>query len=179
MRMAELSFKILIIGDKKVGRSTLLEKQFKLEPLSAVGVKVWGVNVYAMLLNLDTKGVRLSIWYISHSDKFSYHLPNFIKGAHGVVLMFDLTNFSTLNFLSKFPQIFRERKGEIPILLVGNKIDLGEERVIPKEEGEVFAKANRLLGYIEISAKTGEGCEGMFESLAENIITQLVLNKDK
>ncbi len=173
---SSLSFKILIIGDKEVGRSTLLKKRFKCQYFHDSGLNVVGVSFYTTNLTLEGRDNRLTIWYVSNLDKFRPILPNFIVGTHGVVLMFDVTNSSTLDFLFNYPCLIREQAGDIPILLVGNKVDLGVERVIPKEEGTAFARTNDLLKYIEISAKIGQGCEGIFEILIENIMTQLQLN---
>ena len=87
--------------------------------------------------------------------------------------MYDLTNINSLEYLTEFPRIIRQQTGEIPILLVGNKSDLIEERSIPPEQGNAFARINNLLGYIEISAKTGLNCERIFKLLAESILDQL------
>ncbi|GAG23836.1 unnamed protein product, partial [marine sediment metagenome] len=73
-----------------------------------------------------------------------------------------------------FPPMIRQYAGEIPILLVGNKSDLTEERTISKEQGNNFSKINNMLEYIEISAKTGLNCERIFKVLAKYRITQLL-----
>jgi len=65
--------------------------------------------------------------------------------------------------------MIRKIAGNIPILLLGNKIDLIKERAVSRERGMAFARDNNLLKYIEISAKTGQGCEGIFELLIENL----------
>jgi small GTP-binding protein len=170
--MAELFFKILIIGDKEVGRSTLLEKQFKLQTATKSGVDVVGVNHYTMILTLERIDIRITIWYISYADKFSSVLPNFIMGACGVVLMFDLTKIRTLQFLSKYPELIREIQGDIPLLLLGNKVDLEGARAVTRAEATSFAGDHNLTDYKEISAKTGQNCENIFEILAENILKQ-------
>ena len=90
--------------------------------------------------------------------------------------MFDLTNLRTLNYLLKFPQLIRDGVGEIQVLLLGNKVDLEEDREVSEEKGKIFAEENNLTGYIETSAKTGEGCDGIFELLAEKIMRQMQLH---
>jgi len=88
--------------------------------------------------------------------------------------MFDLTNVKSLEYLAEVPQMIRQHVGEIPIMLVGNKSDLAEERTISIDHGTAFAKSNDLLEYIEISAKTGENCERIFEILANAAIVNLL-----
>lgn len=69
--------------------------------------------------------------------------------------------------------MIREKAGETPILLVGNKVDLKWKHEVSVEEGAAFVRDNDLLDYIEVSAKTGKECEKIFEVLVENILAQV------
>ena len=165
--------KFLIIGDKKTGRSTLLEKSLNLFRFSADHKGTIGVEPYTKSVNIEGREGRLIIFNISNEKRFRHLLPSFISGTCGALLMFDITHLKSFNFLSDFPHIIREHAGDVPILLVGNKIDLEKEREVSGEEGMSFAKDNKLIGYIEISTKASQECEKIIDTLAKTIITKL------
>jgi len=174
----ERLFKILIIGDREVGRRSFLRVSTEDKRFDEVSahIETLGVSVYRQELNVEEFINVLQIWNVSNKVSFNTLLELCVNGSNGVLLMFDITNSSTLDFLSRYPRLIREKVGDVPILLVGNKVDLGRERVISKEEGTDFAQANDLMGYIEISAKTGQNCENIFKILAENMLNQIELH---
>ena len=172
----ETIFKIVCIGDKEVGRSTLFKESLNMSYYSENYIETVGVDIFQKELAIGGWLVNLKIWNVSNKDYFSNLLSNYINCSDGVLLMFDLTNLRTLNYLLKFPQLIRDGVGEIPVLLLGNKVDLEEDREVSEEKGKIFAEENNLTGYIEISAKTGEGCDGIFELLAEKIMRQMQLH---
>jgi len=168
-------FKILIIGDREVGRRTFLRESR--DRFFNVGrIDIIGVEAYKKELTVEEGTVIFMIWNVSNKEMFRRDLRAFISGSNAVILIFDLTNLNSLDYLSEFPQMIREQAGEIPILLVGNKIDLEEGREVSRDQGTTFARINDLLGYIEISAKTEKNCEGIFELLAEKILIQLEIH---
>jgi len=166
--------KLLIIADKNVGRNTLLKETLKdIENLGVDFSNTVGVDFHKKKINVEEGTVVFQIWKVSKGILFKNHPRAYIIGSHAAILMFDLTNINSLKYLDDFPQLIRQYAGEIPILLVGNKSDLTEERTISKEQGIRFSKINNMLDYIEISAKTGQNCERIFNVLAEYRITQL------
>ncbi len=172
---SEIIFKIVFFGDKEVGRRTLLKRAVNMFNYGEDYIETIGVDIYQKVLTLGSMVINLRIYNVSNKKTFRSLIPNYINGSDGALLMFDVTNLITLDFLSNYPRLIRAHAGEIPILLIGNKDDLGEERAV-SEEGEKFARANDLLGYVEISAKSGQGCEGIFELLAKCIMSQLQIN---
>ena len=168
-------FKILIIGDREVGRRTFL-REFGDRFFNVGRIDIIGVEAYKKELTVEEGTVIFMIWNVSNKEMFRRDLRAFISGSNAVILIFDLTNLNSLDYLSEFPQMIREQAGEIPILLVGNKVDLEEDREVSRDQGTTFARINDLLGYIEISAKTEKDCEGIFELLAETILIQLEIH---
>lgn len=167
--------KLLIIADKNVGRSTLLTETLKdIENFGVDMSNTVGVDFHTKKINVEEGTVAFQIWKLSKGILFKKHPRTYIIGSDVAILMFDLTNLSSLEYLHDFPPMIRQYAGEIPILLVGNKSDLTEERTISKEQGNNFSKINNMLDYIEISAKTGLNCERIFKVLAKYRITQLL-----
>ncbi|TKJ20961.1 MAG: hypothetical protein CEE43_10860 [Promethearchaeota archaeon Loki_b32] len=165
-------FKLLIIGDREVGRRTFLRESIDDNFFVEDYIETVGVDIYRKELIVEEGVIDLMIWNVSTKETFGTLLTSYINTSDGVLLMFDITNLSTLYFLSKYPQLIREKAGEIPILLVGNKLDLKWKREVYVEEGAAFARGNDLLDYIEVSAKTGKDCEKILEVLVENILVQ-------
>ena len=90
----------------------------------------------------------------------------YYRGSLGALLIFDLTNWATFEHLPGWIEEVRENvKTEIPILLVGNKADLREERKVPSDIISKFAKSSNVVGFIECSAKTGKNVEEVFVKL--------------
>jgi len=167
--------KLLIIADRNVGRSTLLKETLKdIENLGVDFSNTVGVDFHKKKINVEEGTVVFQIWKVSKGILFKNHPRAYIIGSHAAILMFDLTNSKSLEYLDDFPRLIRQHAGEIPILLVGNKCDLTEERTISTDQGTAFANTNDLLEYIEISAKTGLNCERIFKVLAKYRITQLL-----
>ena len=167
--------KLLIIADKNVGRSTLLTETLKdIENFGVDMSNTVGVDFHTKKINVEEGTVAFQIWKVANGILFKKHPRTYIIGSDVAILMFDLTNLNSLAYLDDFPPMIRQYAGEIPILLVGNKSDLTEERTISKEQGNNFSKINNMLDYIEISAKTGLNCEWIFKVLAKYRITQLL-----
>ncbi len=88
--------------------------------------------------------------------------------------MYDIANINSMKSAPKWIQTLRENKwiqsrGDIPILLVGNKFDLQENRVVSKEEGIKIKNKHNLPGSMEISLKTGKNVAEMFDEITRLI----------
>jgi len=162
------SFKIIVIGDGRVGKTTLLlhfvDKAFRELYIPTIGIQV-------SLKNFDfeeTTLVKYNLWDIAGQDLFKQVRSNFYIGSQAVLICFDVTNsgsFKNVENWYKDMKISIDKK--IPVFLVGNKIDL--PRVVSKVNAKEMAK--KLNGfYVETSAKTGENVEKVFEDLARILI---------
>jgi GTPase SAR1 family protein len=97
-------------------------------------------------------------------------LPSYARGSSGAIFMFDLTSLKSLEILNSWIVEFQKVSSIIPYILVGNKLDLEEERVFSKEDTLRFMKSYKFYNYIECSAKTGENIHLVFKSLIEEIL---------
>ena len=110
------------------------------------------------LLIFDTNG-----FYCLHSKK------KYWKGDHGIILINDaICKVSFVNLKKQMYDIRKEVSYKTPIILVGNKIDDEDNRVISREEGKNFAEENGLM-FSECSAKTGENIDNIFNELTIKI----------
>ena len=94
---------------------------------------------------------------------------NLIKNADGIMLMYDISNMKTFEDISGWIKSIRDLKGnDFPIILIGNKCDLKDERVVDKEDGEELAKKNGFL-FFETSCKENINVEESINAIASKV----------
>lgn len=108
-------------------------------------------------------------------EKFRSLNKYYSRGTNGAVLMYDIKNSKTLDLI-EYLQIIQNNVGDLPMLLVGNKIDLEKYREISEDSGILFAKKYNLSKIIEMFLKTGENIEKLFKMLTEVIINHYYLD---
>lgn len=166
----EQIYKLIVIGDPAVGKTSLLTKfasnKFENEYLPTVGV-----NIVKELVNLKVQGgsteVNLLIWDIAGQPQFyMLHKPYF-NGADGMMLVFDITRSSSFSNVNNwYNTAVKYGLSGVPRILVGNKIDLKEERkIIQPMADHLSEKLN--APYFETSAVTGQNIKLVFEKIAE------------
>ena len=168
---------ILLIGDSSVGKTSLIQRYangiFKEEYLATVGLDYY--TKQEMINNLN---VLVKLWDTAGQERFKALTPNYFRNAEGVVLAYDVTNSESFENLKFWINSIKSNLGEknifIPIIIIGNKIDMEDMRDITKEDASKFAKENNYK-YFETSAKTGEGVDEAIRDL----VNQVLANSDK
>ena len=167
----EMIFKIIVIGDPYVGKTSLLTNfcgdKFEYEYIPTVGVNI----TKEPLTIKDDMGkdttVNLMVWDIAGQPQFyMLHRPYF-NGADGMMLVYDITRSSSFSNVNNwFSTSVRYGLSSIPRILIGNKIDLNEERkiILPMAE-HLSEKIN--APFFETSALTGENVKLIFQKMAE------------
>ncbi|MHA1385583.1 MAG: Rab family GTPase [Candidatus Helarchaeota archaeon] len=167
--MEKLKFKIAILGEPEVGKSTLnnfCSQRFD-KNLEALHEQIFGVSFAVKILkNVDVK-ITLVVWSFTGQDRYRSLRPQYIKGVAGILLLFDLTRRETFEKLKEWIKFLEKSKSRAPIILLGNKADLFEEKKVSDKEIESFINNNLLQGYYEISLKTGLNVEPAIIRLAE------------
>lgn len=165
----DYTFKVIMIGDASVGKTSLTLRfisGFFLEDLKLT----IGVDFYSKTTNFKDKKVKLQIWDFGGEERFRFLLSQYCKGANGAFFLYDITNSITLDHLPDWTQNIREHAGDIPIMLIGSKKDLEEFRAVTREEGILAAKKYNLTSFVELSSKTGDNVEKAFEVITEELI---------
>ena len=168
MRMTDYdyTFKLMMLGDASVGKTSLTLRYisgFFMEDLKLT----IGVDFYSKTTLFNKKKVKLQIWDFGGEERFRFLLSQYSKGANGAFFLYDITNKRSLDHLPDWTQIVRENAGDIPIMLIGSKVDLDEFRVVPREQGILAAKKYNLASFVELSSKTGKNVEKAFDVLTQ------------
>lgn len=130
-----------------------------------------GVDFKVKSIRVDGKNVKMTIWDTAGQERFRTLTSAYYRGAHGVILIYDVTKRESFQSLSdiwlKEVDAYCTRK-EVIKMLVGNKVDK-ESRVVSREEGQAFARRESTL-FVESSAKTTTGVKECFEELIRKIL---------
>ena len=118
--------------------------------------------------------IKIVIHDTAGQERFKSLAANYIKKAKGILLVYDITDKRSFESLGNWMNDIEEEEvaDKVPIILVGNKSDLEEERVISKQEGEKVAKQYNLKFY-ETSCKNGDNVENCFLDLARQIVDRM------
>lgn len=163
------TLKILIIGESFVGKSSLLIAYTDDTFSDDVGATI-GVDFKTKKIKIDGNLINLAIWDTAGSERFRALTPNFYRGAHGVIFVYDVTarkTFEKLNSWLDEVNAYAD-KPNIVKMLVGNKIDK-DNREVSRHDGMLWARSHNTL-FIEASAKTREEVGCAFEELVEKIL---------
>ena len=167
----EMIFKIIVIGDPAVGKTSLLTNfcgdKFNYEYIPTVGVNITKEPVTIKDdMGKDTK-INLMVWDIAGQPQFyMLHRPYF-NGADGMMLIYDLTRSSSFSNINNwFSTAVKYGLSGIPRLLIGNKIDLNEERKIILPMAEHLSEKIDAP-FFETSALTGKNVKLIFEKMAK------------
>lgn len=166
--MQDAMFKVVFFGDGGVGKTTLINRYltgvFKSDSVITIGV-----DFHVKKIEVEEKRVTLQIWDFAGEDRFRFLMPSYVIGASGGIFMFDITRYTSLKNFSDWIEIFKKGyKGEdhqMPVLMVGSKLDLEYKRAVSRDEALELAKQNNLLGYIECSAKSGQNVQEIFQEI--------------
>ena len=127
-----------------------------------------GVNFQVKSLEINGKKVKLQIWEFEEEERYNFLFSMYIRGANGALLMYDVTNYSSLAHIDDWLSVVRKEmrsKNAFPIVVIGNKTDLLDARKVSREEGINIAKSRGIDGFIECSSKTGENVEEAIAAL--------------
>lgn len=173
--MYDAIFKIVIFGDAGCGKTTLAQR-FITNTFSSESKMTIGVNFEVKSLHIDDNYVKLQIWDFGGEERFRFLLPSYVKGAHGGLFMYDITNYSSLAHLDDWLTVLKESMldfDRFPMVMVGGKIDLEHDREVIIDDAYKIAESRNIHHVIESSSKTGENIEQIFEVISTLMLDNL------
>lgn len=166
----ECLLKLLILGDSNVGKTNFLlrftENSFLDNYITTIGF-----DYKSSVVKLDNeRTVKLQIWDTAGQERFMSVTKNLMLRVQGVILMYDITEPVSFENVKKWFKSIRENTNEkMPIVLVGNKIDLEDKRKVSIEKGEKLAEEYEIK-FFEASAKDNRNVEEAFIEIAKEVM---------
>ena len=152
---ADMLVKLVVCGESGVGKTNLIyryiQDRFEFNSKSTIGIEFYSKRIIWNKLKVD-----LQVFDTVGQEKYRSVSNSFFKMSQGVLLVYDVTqlqSFEKLTFWKQF--ISQNTKPSIPVLLIGNKIDLASGRRVTTEKGSEFGKENGFY-FLETSAKTNQ-----------------------
>ena len=164
----EHTFKILLLGDSSVGKTCFL-KRYTDDTFQDAYLSTIGFDYRFKMVPLKSgKKVKVQLWDTAGQERFRTIAKSYYRGAHGIILMYDVTNTKSFESMRKWlTQIKEDAPSKIRVILVANKID-SEERVVSKEDGINLAQSCNYKIF-ESSAKENINVTEAFQDLIEDI----------
>ena len=175
----DISFKIIVIGDSGVGKSSLTNKatrnMFEDNYHATVGFEFFTFNI-----KIKDKIISLQIWDTCGQELYRSLISNFYRNTSLAIIVYSVTSEESFQDIDMWLKELRTHANpDVKLILIGNKIDLENERKISKEEGEKLAKSNKFDKFVETSAKTGINALNTFVEIAFLLYEDYLKFKDE
>ncbi|KAG5265633.1 hypothetical protein AALO_G00244640 [Alosa alosa] len=167
----DLLFKLLLIGDSGVGKTCVLFR-FSDDAFNTTFISTIGIDFKIKTVELEGKKIKLQIWDTAGQERFHTITTSYYRGAMGIMLVYDITNTKSFENITKWLRNIDEHASEeVERMLLGNKCDMDDKRVVPTAKGEQIA-AEHGIRFFETSAKANINIEKAFICLAEDILSK-------
>jgi small GTP-binding protein len=167
--MKNYIFKILLVGNGGAGKTSLLRRYvdgfFDESTIMTVGV-----DFFIKEISFDNAHCLLQLWDLGGQERFRYLLENFVMGARGALLLFDLTRMPKIGEILEWVNIARLHDLTLPIILVGTKSDLEDIIAVDDESALHLKNTFNMIEYIKTSAKSGINVDKVFETLTKKLV---------
>lgn len=174
--MADYVLKICLLGNGNVGKTSLvyryIENRFSRDFKSTLGVNLLKKNV-VLGDEFAGKSASIQIWDLGGQQAYRKLRKLYLEGSQGALIVFDVTDQQSFDDLEEWIQSLVEIRGnEVPMIIIGNKIDLVESRVVAEDVAREYAKKYNAK-ILFTSAATGEKVEEAFKELIMTIIKSI------
>ncbi|XP_038291793.1 ras-related protein Rab-17 isoform X2 [Canis lupus familiaris] len=162
-------FKLVLLGSGSVGKSSLALRYVKNDFKSILPTV--GCAFFTKVVELGAVSLKFEIWDTAGQEKYHSICHLYFRGANAALLVYDITRKDSFCKAQQWLQDLERQvpAGEVVVMLVGNKTDLGEQREVTFQEGKEFAESKRLL-FMEASAKLNHQVTEVFSALARELL---------
>jgi len=164
-------FKLILIGSSGVGKTSILQRYIQ-KIFNDDYTCTIGVDFFMKSMKIDDKLIKLQLWDTAGTEKFKSITTGYYRGANAAFIVFDLTSRKSFESVSEWIENYYKFSNpdyERHVILIGNKSDLKNERIITEDEIDDFVKLNKIK-YFETSAKNGENIDECFLFIAEKLM---------
>ena len=165
------TFKLLVVGDAGVGKTCLITR-FVDDVFSSTCKSTIGVDFKATTIEMDGRPVQLQVWDTAGQERFRALTTSYYRGAHGVIMVYDVTDQSSFDHLTSWIKDVDLYSGEeVTKLLIGNKDDNPALKVVDPDQAREFAKDHSML-FMEASAMRSVNVNAAFKLLVAEVMHQ-------
>ena len=162
----DLTFKVIVIGDSGVGKTCLSHKAtqniFEENYNATIGFEFFVFNI-----KLNGKIIKLQVWDTCGQELYRTIITNFYRNTSLAILVYGINSEQSFEDIDMWLRELRNHSNpDAKIFLIGNKLDLENEREVEKKAGEEFTKNNGINLFMETSAKTGFNAQKLFVEAA-------------
>jgi small GTP-binding protein len=168
----KFGFKITVIGDGLVGKTSLIKK-YTQGKFDSDYVRTLGAQFSTIEKVIGGDEIRLIFWDIAGQDDFRFLRPSFYRESKAAIIVCSLEENQhgkrSFNNIKKWDEDIKQFCGEIPIILFANKVDLIKEEDFNPNELQEIVEQYGFLGYYLTSAKTGKRVKEAFETIVDEL----------
>ena len=173
----KLRFKITVIGDGRVGKTSLIKK-FTLGTFETDYVETIGAQFSNYEKDINGDNVRLIFWDIAGQREFDFLRPSFYRESNAAIIVYSLEENElgegSFRHIKDWQNEIKKFCGEIPIVIFANKCDLIDEDDLELSKVQKIVSEHNFLGYYVTSAKTGQGVYKAFNDIIEQVYYDLI-----
>jgi len=162
-------FKLLIIGDAGVGKSSLLLR-FADNTFTSAYINTIGVDFKIRTVNVDGKTIKLQIWDTAGQERFRTITATYYRGTHGVIVVYDVTDRDSFEnvrrWMSEIDNNCDTQQNPVNRVLVGNKTDMADSIEVTESEAQDYANSIRVE-HFRCSAKENKCVDKMFDQITK------------
>ena len=174
----DLCFKIILIGDPNVGKSSLTTQAVRNYFLEYYQTTV-GFEFLTFNLTINNSVVKLQIWDTCGQEVYRSLITNFYRNCSLAIIVYAINDKKSFINAEKWLNDLKEQSNiNVKVILIGNKCDLESKRVVTKEEGENYKNEKNLDKFFETSAKTGLNVRNAMIEAAKLLYKDYMKNKD-
>lgn len=179
------SIKVVMVGDTRVGKSCILNRlvngNFDRNMPATIGAAFM-----SKVIQTDAGAVRLQLWDTAGQEKFRSLAPIYYRSSSVAVLVYDVTSLTSLESLKEWrSEVISKAPPDIKLVVIGNKADLVDERVVQEAAGQELSKQLGATLFAEVSAESGSGISEIFAKIAnfemeaEPILEKRILHNEQ
>jgi Ras-related protein Rab-8A len=169
----DMQVKLLMIGDSGVGKTCLLLR-YANDSFSPTFITTIGIDFKIKNVEIDGTRIKLQIWDTAGQERFRTITTSYFRGAQGILLVYDVTDRRSFESIRNWiSQIQQHADVHVNKILVGNKCDMTDDKVVSTAEGQKLA-AEFGISFAEVSAKNDINVNNSFQSLASAVKDRLV-----
>ncbi|XP_067101676.1 ras-related protein Rab-5B-like [Osmerus mordax] len=163
-----IQFKLVLLGDSAVGKSSLLVRFVK-DQFQDFQESTIGAAFVTQMVSVDGVMVKFEIWDTAGQERYHSLAPMYYRAAHAAIVVYDITNTETFDRAKRWVTELQDQASpSIVIALAGNKADKSANRAVEYEEAQVYAADNKLV-FMETSAKTAMNISNLFLAIAKTL----------